>query len=60
MGWIKRSVDSIKQTVALILSSLSEFLKFEFPNKIILITYVPFCVKIFGLMECFLFKKVSL
>ena len=39
---LKCSVDSMKQTVALILSSLSESLKFEFPNKIILITYVSF------------------
>ena len=56
-GQLKRSVDSMKTMVALIISSLNEPLKSDFANKKVLITEVSFCAKIFESIERILFKK---
>ena len=55
---LKCSLGSMKLTVKLIISLLSESLKSDFLNKNVLIAEVSFCAKIFGSIEgIFLFFK---
>lgn len=54
---LKRSVGNTRPMVALMISSLNEPLKSNFPNKKVLITEDSFCAKIFGSMKLILFQR---
>ena len=58
-GKLKRFVDTMNLMVALIVSLLTDFLKFDFSNNV-LKTEVSFCAKIIRSIEHILFKRVCL